>query len=220
MFETRLHIHFISDWHVGSGLGDGAVADAVLAHDARGIPCIPGSAIKGALREGAWRLGLCAPELKCLTDFLFGTASAARVSNRSGRVSAGPAQLDQGLRQWLEQQERMQDFIGDLTIIRQQTSLDAQKMVVPHSLRSIECGIPGLTFTAAISAELPADAHAWFAGCLGAICACVKSIGAQRARGLGRCRLLPEGQKAARLPGALPPSVLALMESGRGNENS
>lgn len=217
MYEKILQIRFISDWHVGSGLGNGAVADAVLARDARGIPCIPGSAIKGALREGAWRLGLCSPHLAQLPDFLFGTASEARVTNRPGLLIIGRGTLDPTLCQWLEYQP---DFMEDLTVIRQQTRLDSRKMVVPHSLRSIECGIPGLLFTASVSAAIPADASPWLSACLGAICACVKSIGGYRSRGIGRMKMTLDGKTNPELPGDIPPSLLALKESRREHENS
>lgn len=220
MFETTLQIKFLSDWHIGSGLGDGAVADAVLNRDARGIPCVPGSAIKGAMREGAWRLASYQEELEPLPDFIFGTNSQARVSNRPGILMVGQGKLDQALRQWLETRDEFKEFVEDMTIIRKQTRLDASGMVVPHTLRSIECGIPGLTFSASIAAALPEDSHAWFAAYLGAICACVKSIGGYRSRGIGRCRLLPGGKKGGELPGPMPASLLALMKSGRKNENS
>lgn len=220
MFETTLQIQFVSDWHVGSGLGDGAIADAVLNRDARGIPCLPGSAIKGALREGAWRLASYSSELEPLPDFLFGTHSQARVSNQPGLVFVGQGKLDKGLRQWLEDQGEFKEFVGDMTIIRKQTRLDARKMVVPHTLRSIECGIPGLTFDSAISAAVPEDANVWLGAYLGAICACVKSLGGYRSRGIGRCRLLPGGKGSSDLPGPVPASLLALMKSGGKNENS
>lgn len=220
MFETTLQIQFVSDWHIGSGLGDGAIADAVLNRDAKGIPCLPGSAIKGALREGAWRLASYQEDLEAMPDFLFGTNSQARVSNRPGLLIVGQGKLDNSLRQWLEAQDDFKEFIEDMTIIRMQTRLDARKMVVPHSLRSIECGIPGLTFSSDIAAALPEDAHAWFAGYLGAICACVKSIGGYRSRGIGRCRLMPGGKKGGELPGPVPASLLSLMKSGGKNENS
>lgn len=220
MFETGLTIQFISDWHIGSGLGDGAVADAALHRDANGIPCIPGTAVKGALREGAWRFGLCSAAPACLPDFLFGTASSKRVSNQPGIVTVSQGTLDSSLRNWLENQGEFREFITDMTVIRQQTRLDARKMVVPHTLRSIECGIPGLTFTSALVAALPEEVHAWFRQYLGAICACVKSMGGYRSRGIGRCRLLPDGKNSAAMPGPAPQALLALLESGRENENS
>lgn len=215
MYETTLEIRFISDWHIGSGLGDGAIADAVLVRDNHGIPCIPGSALKGALREGAWRLGLCDPEYAKLPDLIFGTASEERVTNRPGLLTAGQGRLDQGLRQWLEARGDFQEFLEDMTVIRQQTRLDAQKQVAPHSLRSIECGIPGLAFTAAISAAVPDEAKDWFGQYLAAICACVKSIGGYRSRGIGRCILAPKEKLRPGLPGAAPASLLALQKEGR-----
>lgn len=220
MYETEIRIEFLSDWHIGSGLGDGAIADAVLARDSKGIPTIPGSAVKGALREGAWRLGLCDQGLAALPDFFFGTASETRASNQPGIVCVGQASLDKSLRSWLEGQDNRSVYIQDMTTIRQQTRLDARKMVVPHSLRSIECGIPGLIFTSQLAVAAPAGTDAWLEAYFNAVCACVKSIGGYRSRGIGRCRLLPSGKKGHCLPGPAPSVITELLEAGRENENS
>lgn len=220
MFKANLEIHFISDWHIGSGLGDGAVADAVLNRDVHGIPCIPGSAIKGALREGAWRLARCSQDLSRLPVFLFGTASSTSVSNQPGRLTAGQGDLDPRLRDWLLAQADLTEFVRDMTVIHQQTSLDAHKQVVPRSLRSFECGIPGLVFGASISVAVPAQAHAWLRDYLGAVCACVKSVGGYRSRGIGRCRLVLDGASRPALPGSVPAILQTLLESVREDENS
>ena len=214
MYETNLRIEFISDWHIGSGLGNGAVADAILNRDIHGIPCIPGSAVKGALREGAWRLGLCSEELNKLPELIFGSESDTGVSNRPGLITVGQAKLDNDLVDWLLNQGEFKEFIEDMTVIRQQTKLDSQKMVVPGSLRSIECGIAGLVFSTYVTVDIPGDTYDLFRHYFGAVCACVKSIGADRARGLGRCRFLPHGGHVTTMPGALPQSLKTLARPG------
>lgn len=217
MFEIPLEIEFLSDWHVGSGLGDGAIADAILNRDINGIPYIPGSAVKGALREGAWRLAIADKEhLENLVDFLFGTAQPDKTSNQSGRLFASEARLRADVYAWLESLEGWQrkDFVRDMTILRFQTRLDARKMVEPHTLRSIECGIPGLAFTATLAADVPPAAEDWLKGYLAAICACVKSIGGHRARGLGRLRLkLADSDGEVAFPGPAPDCLQAKLNS-------
>lgn len=217
MFETDLKIEFISDWHVGSGLGDGAIADAVLVRDADGIPIIPGSAIKGALREGAWRLGLCGDRLwqVKLPEYLFGSAEDGALTNHPGVALLGEGRLEPDLLGWLENQPPsvIREVVSDMTIVRMRTKLNAERQVEPHTLRGIECGIPGIVFTTTFMAEAPAESQDWLTDYLNAICACVKSIGGDRGRGLGRCRITcarSKGRPPA-LPGPVPPALLKLL---------
>lgn len=217
MLEATVRIDFFSDWHVGSGLGDGAIADAILNRDADGLPWIPGRAVKGALREAAWRVGLCRSDLARMVEVVFGTASTARASNTPGRISVGSGHLPRDLADWLvrscDTEERAQ-YVRDMTVPRVQTMLDENGMVVPHSLRTIECGIPGLYFISHVALDIPDNAREWFLGYLGALCAAVKSIGADRARGLGRCRLTVGGSGGAvDLPSPVDPGLLDMEAS-------
>lgn len=191
MYSAILTVTFISDWHVGSGMGDGAIADSILTRDADGLPYIPGRAIKGALRESAWRLGLCRPDLAGLVDPMFGTSSTEKSSNESGRISAGSACLPLALRKWLLccDPSARSSFVGDMTILRMQTALD-NRQVVPHSLRSIECGIPGLEFESSVTVN---SGEKWIEEYMHNLCAGIKSIGGDRARGLGECRVKIKG---------------------------
>lgn len=225
MFETTLRITFISEWHIGSGFGSGAVADAVINRDVHGIPWIPGSAIKGALREASWRLALCDEKnLKWLTEFFFGKQSQSIDINRPGRVFAGDGHLAPDLYDYLLEMDSLQrkECVEDMTVIRQQTELDRDKIVVPQSLRAIECGIPGLTFLASFEASLDPDWEPWFSGYLRAICACVKSVGGYRSRGLGRCHISPvdSGKEPVTLPGPIPASLSQLKPGKNPDENN
>lgn len=218
IYETTLRISFLSAWHVGSGLGNGAIADAILNRNACGLPWIPGTAIKGALREASWRLALCeddcANPMSWLTSFFFGGCGNASDSNRPGRLYIGSASLDHEISALILSlpDNQRQDFMDGMTTIRQQTKLNPDKTTAPGSLRSIECGIPGLSFFASVRAELEPDWTDWFERYLQTLCANVKSIGGYRARGLGRCRvqtpLLKSGPMT--VPDDLPASLLSL----------
>lgn len=179
MFESALKIEFISDWHIGSGLGNGAIADAVIARDASGIPIIPGSAIKGALREGAWRLGLCGGKLwrEKLPAYLFGSAQDEALSNQPGIIILGEGKLEPDLLCWLENQppQVIREVTGDMTTVRMRTKLTANRQVEPHSLRGVECGIPGIVFHSTLMAAAPPQTWDWLTDYLNAICACVKA---------------------------------------------
>ncbi len=44
-------ITFLSDWHAGSGLSSGADADSVVIKDKKNLPYLPGKTIKGLLKD-------------------------------------------------------------------------------------------------------------------------------------------------------------------------
>ena len=53
--KINLTICFKSKWHTGSGEG-GFLVDRLIRKDARGWPCIPGSTLKGVIRENCEKL--------------------------------------------------------------------------------------------------------------------------------------------------------------------
>lgn len=216
MFETAIRISFLSDWHIGSGLGNGAIADSILVRDSNGLPFLPGGAIKGALREGAWRLGKCRRDLAFMVDYVWGTCSTTETGNTPGKITVGSGHLPDDLVHWLlyHEPETRRSYVEDMTLLRVQTALDKDKMVLPHSLRTIECGMSGLFFTGMISIEAPHLSDAWLTSYFTAVCAAVKSMGADRARGLGNCRIRPldTGDDPVELPEPVNSDVLQKAE--------
>lgn len=214
MFEKKISITFLSDWHVGSGLGSGPAADSILCRDIDGLPILPGRAIKGALREGAWRLGMCRDDLASVINFLWGSDSAERLDNTPARIRVGLGRLPEDIEAWLlaRDREKRDLYVEDMTILRAQTALDKNKMVVPHSLRSMECGIAGLCFTTNVVMDAPDLEDSWLDAYLAAVCGAVKSMGAERARGMGLCRIEPLGGSGAlTLPPPLNQKKLAIL---------
>ncbi len=205
-----LEIHFLSDWHIASGIGDGHWADALLIRDADGLPHIPGRALKGALREGARRLSLCenTSYLTQAVQYFWGSASTVEENNTAGVLRVSAAHLPQSVYTALKNIDDKENLIRDLTILRQHTALDDKGMVVKHSLHSIECGMAGMSMEANIHIPVHShiqDAEAWIRDYMRAVCAATKSIGGNRARGLGRCRIsLIKDTKPAALPPAPP----------------
>jgi CRISPR/Cas system CSM-associated protein Csm3 (group 7 of RAMP superfamily) len=199
-------ITFTSDWHTGSGLGDSHAADAVLARDADGLPFLGGRAVKGALREGARRLGLCRDDLSRCERIFFGSNSAESVSNTPGRIRVSAAGLPEHIRRLVcEQggQERL-GLVRHMTVHRRQTALE-NGMVKDGTLRTLECGIPHMAFSGHLDVDLQGldISEAWATAWLHAVCAAVKSMGGHRSRGLGRCRARLEDQPD---PVELPPT--------------
>lgn len=216
MFEAALRIDFASAWHVGSGLGDGQVADAILVRDHDGLPFLPGRAIKGALREGAWRLGQCRPDLRTAEDFLWGSRSVGVDSNWPGRLAVSPAELPPELRQELLSHTPpiREDFVRDMTCLQSQTALTPRRTVLKHSLRTLECGIPGIRFEAVMQVDAPGAYFDWLRLYFQAVCAAVKSMGAHRARGLGACLIRFDGHDGAVGLPPLYPSELSATAQG------
>ena len=209
-----LSITFLSDWQVGSGLGDGARADAILARDARGLLYLPGRAIKGALRESAHRLALVRPDLAAAETRLFGVdcrpeyEGAAMSFNQPGLMRVSQGRLPEEIEVILLAAEPATRalWVADLTLTRSMTALTPSGVAQAHSLRTLECGLPSLAFQAELTlpAALP-GAESWLLAYLRALCALTRSLGGHRSRGLGRCRFTLDQEE---LPGPveIPPA--------------
>ncbi len=188
MITDSLNIRFLSDWHCGSGLGESHLADAVLNRDADGIPVVHGRAVKGALREGAWRIASLGGKYAEAVELIWGSPSSGGAAEQAGRIFVGPAELPSDLRLWLRSlssSERAEQ-VSLLTVNRARTALE-NGVAAKGSLRSLECGIPGLIFVGRVTLDFPESERRWIVPYMRAVCAAVKSLGADRARGLGRC---------------------------------
>ena len=194
--QLCLDLQFLSDWHVSSGLGGGYRTDAELNRDSDGLPFISGRALKGALREGARCLGLCRQDLREAEFFFWGSRSLSEESNQSGRIRVSSAHFPDSVCELLRSCTDLEEIIQDLTIQRQQTAVDDKGIVVPHSLRSIECGMAGITLEARLDILEPLNSEAWSRAYFIAVCAAVRSVGGHRSRGLGRCRLSVRGAES------------------------
>jgi len=192
-------ITFHSDWHIAASAGGGILADAVLVKDGHKIPYIPGRALKGALREGARLLGKCRADLAKCEDYYFGSNSSGHEVKKTGHIEVSRGELPDEIYSLLTECEMAtrEDFVRDMTTVRMQTAIEKSGVVKSKSLRSIECGIPGITFKATIASYSQAG-DAWDRQYLASVCAAVKSIGAGKSRGLGQCsiRLVHNADKA------------------------
>lgn len=216
MLEAALHIDFISAWHVGSGLGDGHLSDAILARDHNGLPVLPGRAVKGALREGAWRMALCRPDLLVAEDYFWGSRSIGADSNQPGRLFVSAAELPSELRRELlfHPAPEREAFVRDMTCMQSQTALTPQLTAKGHSLRVLECGIPGISFDSVMQVDAPGVDPDWLRAYFRAVCAATKSMGAHRARGLGACRIRLDGHDDAVILPPFCPSEITVTSQG------
>ncbi len=241
--QKTLFVKFLSCWSAGSGLGNGYISDSMVFRGSNGLPEVSGRALKGALREGAKRLSACAEraDLFEMEKALFGSdpgtlrrdeASGLTViggmPNKYGRIRVSPAVIPQEVQDMLPGEGMARDqVISDLFCYRQNTAIRHDNhQVQKGSLRNTECGIPGIVLEAEVDIEesglvqaISESFNGWLDDYLGAVAAAVKSIGADRARGLGRCKLsfgLSGGDRKARLPenisGAKLEAMIAKLE--------
>lgn len=189
--EYKVKLTFTSEWLVASGLGDGYVADNELTRDSNGVLFLGGRALRGALRESAWRLALCRDDLKKAENFFFGTASTAVENEKCGCLTVSDGLLSDGVHDYftaLNYAERS-NLMQDLITYRVQTSLQGEsKLVKKGSLRTLQCGIAGIIFefSLIVDAKVKTDFLNDYLLCL---CSLTRSIGSNRSRGLGNCEL-------------------------------
>ncbi|MBQ7617534.1 MAG: hypothetical protein IJS50_01540 [Desulfovibrio sp.] len=198
--HNTLVISFLSDWHVAAGVGDGYLVDSVLLRDGDGFPYIPGRALRGALRSGAKRLGLCRPDLRMAEQYFWEGGFENDPKLWTLRVSS--AHFAEGLKRQLLGHSQAKQLTSDLTILRSNNALTEEGVSKKGSLHTQECGIQGLDLYATLSVNAPAGfSEAWLEAYFAAVCAMVKSLGANRSRGFGRCRLsLLDYRKTVVLP--------------------
>jgi CRISPR-associated protein Cmr4 len=88
MSVRPLFIHALSPLHAGTGQSTGAIELAIARDRATGFPCLPGSSIKGALRDRA--LDRERPD----TSALFGPGpDSGKASDHAGALAFGDANL-------------------------------------------------------------------------------------------------------------------------------
>lgn len=188
MLKGNLFIKFLSDFCVGSGIGDSYHADSIIARDEDDIPYLPGRALKGALREGASFISGSQDHFKNVEKMIFGSRSYTRETNENGSINISSGRLQTDLRNLLltYSNDERREYVSNLVQIRSQITLDDKRQTKKGSLRGIECGVAGLEFNATLECEVPKDLDGEFVKqYLFCVCAATKSIGAMRSRGLG-----------------------------------
>jgi CRISPR/Cas system CSM-associated protein Csm3 (group 7 of RAMP superfamily) len=195
-------IELASPLHIGSGSLADALADKPLLKDAAGLPVIPGSALKGKTRHmaeqivrGLWHEETCeAPyaERMCQGAARAGLCPVCRIFGAPGypapiRFGAFTLQLAPGLA--LPPGRSLEGRIG--LQVRAGVGLDrARRTAAEDILYTVETHAPSpaLVFQGEIYGEV-ADRReaALLAGAL----AGVRTLGGNRSRGLGWCRIVP-----------------------------
>ncbi len=175
-------VEFFTYWHCGSGLSAGADVDALVVKDNYGLPFVPGKTVKGLLREAIEDIAA----LKATTlpsDRLFGSSSDEG-ENIAGELFFSNAEFPDEDKKALEANTghgdtKLKDY---LYASLSRTSIDKDGCAKEHSLRKLEVALP-CTLTGVIR-NVPEECVPDVIDGLRFI----KRLGANRNRGLGRCK--------------------------------
>lgn len=174
-------IHFYTDWHAGSGLSAGAEADAVVIKDSNGFPYIPGKTLKGLFVDAFQDFQSLEIEgfSKEVHKALFGD-----LDDETGATSPGSLFFSNAS---LPQEEKIaigSDHAEFLYRTIASTAIDSARGVAKNtSLRTTEVCIP-LVLEAYIMGAKTSEKEI-----LDQLAKYIRSLGANRNRGLGRCSI-------------------------------
>lgn len=176
-------IHFLSDWHCGSGLSAGADVDTLCIKDENNLPFVPGKTIKGLLREAAEVLF---GENDTFVKECFGKATKKEKTDEEVMSEKGNSYFSNvELTQTVKKDITKNNFSAALFRSLSSTKIDDKGIAVEHSLRKMQVAIP-LTLYGEIT-DIPNDEYK------DKLIKCMKytkRIGVNRNRGLGRCNIL------------------------------
>ena len=182
------NIKMLGYWHCGSGLSAGAEADSSVIKDADGLPFVPGKTIKGLLREAAMEMLNCHAIDENLMKAVFGYTSSKEseyAQKKETRTYPGNARFSNAELAGPERDELKGTLAPYLYDIIASTSIDPTTGTAEtQTLRSIEVAVP-VVLTGQI--ECADDAAK---GLLMDCMKWVRSLGAHRNRGLGRCKFI------------------------------
>jgi len=183
----KAKITFISDFHIGSGLGAVYYVDSLFVRDNSHRPYIPGETIKGIIRDSCTRIANsldipCEDKrgCKCIICELFGR------EGKAGKLIFSPAYMNSA-------QESTDSLVRKRTSINRETGTAKE-----HALFSSEVAFMGSELHFAIrnrNGEMTELQKALLmAGILW-----TREIGGNRRRGLGHCRMSIVGNEVTKV---------------------
>lgn len=189
MITLPFTVELLGYWHVGSGLGRGGDADALVLRDAEGLPFLPGRAVKGLLRESLALAEEWQPARmpSGTARRLFGAEAVgygAAAQSPAGVLRFEDARLEAGLRDWLRTREG-QPHVRHLFDTVSSTALTSEGVARPRTLRTREVALP-MTLVGKVTGPADPGSPDW-RELLGLAAKLVRAIGSHRHRGLGRC---------------------------------
>jgi RAMP superfamily len=190
----QLKIKLLSDTTFGRGDGVAGLIDQEVEHDPYGFPYLRGRTVKGLLSEECDNLIAMLSSYKQdwekIAGKLFGTLGSTR--GTMGIVHVGDACLPEDLRQAVafqidDKSLTKIEVLDSLTVIRRQTSIDAQSGTADEgSLRSFRIVLRDLCFTSDLIFEKAPSDQMLSLLAVGALA--LRRVGSGRNRGRGHVK--------------------------------
>jgi CRISPR/Cas system CSM-associated protein Csm3 (group 7 of RAMP superfamily) len=173
-------VTFLSDWHAGSGLAAGAETDAEVIKDGRGLPYLPGKTIKGLLKHACQDIANLQPQkiAQEAIDRIFGNFDEEAKKSQAGTAFFTNANLADDESDEIVTNNLQRFLYRNIA----STQISDKGTAQVGSLRTMEICIP-LSLQGRIELEESNKAIMELA------IKWVRHIGANRNRGLGRCKI-------------------------------
>lgn len=179
--RIKYKITFLSDWHAGSGLSSGANADAVVIKDKYNLPYLPGKTVKGLLKDVFNDFSDLDSNFISIdfVDHYFGSFNEEENCSNKGVLFFSNAELHK--KEKNEISEEMSHFLYRNI---SSTKIESNGVTAPGSLHAIEVTIP-VTLHGYIDGVIRDKDIVLFEKAFNYL----RHIGANRNRGLGRCKM-------------------------------
>ena len=188
-----MYAYVCRDWHIGSGSGQGPLADALVLKDEHGLPYIPGKTIQGLFLEAVTTLKEVGFSLPLTVEELFG--KEGRDYNSKRALLFNSACIDDNLkRKLINKDDGVKNFAFYEYI--SSTAIDEKTgIAVKNTLKTIEVCIP-LTLNTEIEIittdkekELDKKIEEKLEEKLELAAKTIRYLGSHRHRGLGKCSI-------------------------------
>lgn len=186
--KLTLRLSFLSDYHIGTGYGDGRV-DSTLLRDNNGFPTIRGTTLSGLLRQNIWELLQLEPlkhHRRCTQS---GVACDSPYCSSDDmcpicRIMGTPARG----KRWHISSARMEtrNMRHEKIISRNKVDLRT-RTAEKEKLFSEEIGNKNTSFVFTINSQSSNRQIVEEAAFIMAACRMIRSLGSSRTRGKGRC---------------------------------
>lgn len=207
-----LTLEFRSWWLSGTGGGRGRLLDAACCRDADGLPAMPMTQVKGALRETAARLAAagCAEWSGEKVARLFGGRAEDDGRSSAGAVAfLGDARLPEADRAGLVGDAAARERRGMLYRRIAATAVDERGMARDRTLRYVEAAAP-VTLEGRLEWTAAGSPDADWVALLDAAAAATAAFGKAKADGYGAAlaRVAPAGEAPAKsVPASVSPEL-------------
>ena len=180
MKSINYKIEFFTYWHVGSGISGGTYADNLVLKDQNSLPYVPGRTLKGLFREASEQLNRLDPNRVGVNEIekIFGKRKGAGLEDESISFFKD-AVISRELAKKIIN-EKSQDMLFEVI---SSTKLNKDGLAEDGSLRQLEVCVPlGLYGSVEVFEDMDL-------GVFSKSAAWIKSLGLNRNRGLGKCKL-------------------------------